>query len=440
MRDIALVVVFSALLLYSVPSPPRAIYLWSWVSFMSPHKLAWTFTATLPFAQISFIVLLVSMLISGRKLQWRWNALVAAWMLLLLVFVISTVFAIRTETAFLYSLDVAKVQLVSLLTVMLIHTLRELRILITVIVFSIGFFGIKGGIFTLVTGGAHRVFGPTGSYIYDNNYLATALLIILPLFFYLLKVTADRRYRALLWFSIGAISLSILGSWSRGAFLGAIAVFGFFWLKSQRKLLAAVAITLLALIALPLMPGGWSERMESIRTYQEDASANSRLYSWGLSMEIAKSRPFGGGFRVWGVDVETAYTGEGRKGHVAHSIYFHVLGEHGYPGLLLFLLVLLLCWRQCKAITRLGENDERLAEYAGLGRMLQICLVAYCTGGAFISIAYFDLTWSLVAIILIARRQCDQVLSGDTSPLENTAKPPPSVLGGGPATSQLPQR
>ena len=54
-----------------------------------------------------------------------------------------------------------------------------------VMALSIGFFGVKGGIFTVVGGGENMVWGPPGSFIEGNNELALALIMVL-----LISVTA----------------------------------------------------------------------------------------------------------------------------------------------------------------------------------------------------------------------------------------------------------
>ena len=53
--------------------------------------------------------------------------------------------------------------------------------LAAVLVCSIGFYGLKGGIFTLMHGGNLRVWGPGGSFIEGNNELALAIIVCIPL-------------------------------------------------------------------------------------------------------------------------------------------------------------------------------------------------------------------------------------------------------------------
>ena len=50
---------------------------------------------------------------------------------------------------------------------------------------SLGFYGVKGGIFTIVNGGVYRVQGPLGTFIGGNNEMALALVMTMPLMRYL---------------------------------------------------------------------------------------------------------------------------------------------------------------------------------------------------------------------------------------------------------------
>ena len=76
--------------------------------------------------------------------------------------------------------------------------------------------------------------------------------------------------------------------------------------------------------------------------------------------------------------------------HAAHSIYFQVLGEHGFVGLALYLAVLVLALRNASIILRQTRNRPELEWAHDLANMMQIALIGYYVGGAALSMAYFD--------------------------------------------------
>jgi probable O-glycosylation ligase (exosortase A-associated) len=155
------------------------------------------------------------------------------------------------------------------------------------------------------------------------------------------------------------------------------------------------------------MPPHWHERMDTIGHYEEDASAMNRIEAWTMAYNAANAKLFGGGFGMWSPEMYAAYgpkiTGKPPGTRGAHSIYFSVLGEHGWVGLVLFVGVFLAAWRTANTIIRQTRDVEELAWLTDLARMVQVSFVAYATGGAFQSLAYFDYPWHLVSILVIGR-------------------------------------
>ena len=75
--------------------------------------------------------------------------------------------------------------LMTFISMILINSRERVHALVWIIVASLGFYGAKGGVFTLLGGGEQRVWGPANSFIADNNALALALIMTLPLMRYL---------------------------------------------------------------------------------------------------------------------------------------------------------------------------------------------------------------------------------------------------------------
>jgi len=191
---------------------------------------------------------------------------------------------------------------------------------------------------------------------------------------------------------------SILGSHSRGALVAIIAMSGFLVLKSERKLLFGVVFAFGAGLATMLMPDHFWERMSSIKRYQEDASVQGRLNAWTTAVRIADARPTGGGFDYTGARSFAAWAPDPANVKSSHSIYFQSLGEHGWPGLAMFLGFWLLTWLACRRALRHWRKDPGRAHLASLAAMLQVSLVGYLAGGAFVNIGYWDFPFYLAAI------------------------------------------
>jgi probable O-glycosylation ligase (exosortase A-associated) len=321
---------------------------------------------------------------------------------------------------------VMKIMLMTFVTLILIRTKEHVQLLIWVIVFSLGYYGVKGGIFTITSGGSEMVWGPTGTFISGNNEIALALIMTIPLMHYLQTIAKDARVRHGLTIAMILCALAALGSYSRGALLAIAAMGCFLWLKSRHRLRIGLLLLLAIPPAIALMPEKWTQRMDTINAYEEDESVQGRFNAWWMAYNLAKDRPIlGGGFEVITPELFQRYAPDPEDLHAAHSIYFQVLGEHGFVGLGLYLLLGLMTWRTGSWIVR---NTSKRPEYrwaADLATMIQVSLIGFAVGGAFLSLLYFDLPYYLMAAMVVTRVLVEKELKEKTSSIvkEGSAKP-----------------
>jgi probable O-glycosylation ligase (exosortase A-associated) len=314
---------------------------------------------------------------------------------------ISTILAFYPELSFERWKALMKTMFIAMLIPMLFHKKEDLRLLVWVIALSIAYYGTKGGVWTLLTGGVARVYGPMDSYISDNNAIAVAIIMVIPLMRYL---QATSPHKVVRWLLVGAMiscGIAVLGSYSRGAFLAVFAMLAFFWWKGRHKIPVLLIFLVMIPFALTSMPEKWYERMQTISDYQLEGSAQMRLNSWATMVNIAKDRPLaGGGFEVAERAVYDRYSPDPRfPAQVAHSIYFQALGEHGYVGLALYLSMLLALWLKAGKIVRLAQARADMAWARELAEMMRVTLVGFAVGGAFLSLVNFDVPYYLVALM-----------------------------------------
>lgn len=417
MRDLVLTLIVFGSIPFIFKRPYIGILMWAWLSYMNPHRLAYGFAYYMPFAQIIALALFAAILFNRKQMQkLPMDGTMCVWLFFLFWMTLTTIFAIYQDSAFTYYSRVFKIQLLTFLTMMLFTDLVKIKQLIWVIILSIGFYSIKGGLFTILTGGSFRVWGPNGSFIEENNSLALATLMIIPLMYYLFSTEKNKWVKYALAASIIFSLASAVGSQSRGALLAIIAVAGFFWLKTKNKLLTGLLIIILAIVGFNFMPESWHNRMSTIQTYEEDGSAMGRINAWIYSINMANDNLLGGGFESWTAANYAIYSPDATQVSVAHSIYFSVLADHGWIGLLAFLLILLLTWKSLASVIKKSQSDDKYNEYLLLAKMLQVSFIAYLVGGAFLSLSYFDLPWHLIAISLLIKKQLETETS-KTKPL-----------------------
>lgn len=429
MRDAILTVIVAVLLAAALKTPAVGAYAYTWISMMSPHKLTYGFAFNLPFAQMAALVTLTMLVITKQRRPLPREPVLYVLVAMFGWMTLTTFFAIAPkDIAWDRWLFVFKIQLMVFVTWMLVYEPRQLRILIWITTLSVAFYGIKGGVWTVLTGGGGRVWGAPGGLLEGNNELAVALVMLLP-FLYYLRQTEPRKWvrHLLLAFMISCV-FSVLGSQSRGALLAVVACAFFLGLKSKYPWQTSISLLLLMGLAFLFMPDSWLNRMETIGTYQEDTSAMSRIWTWKTLFAAAVDRPLvGAGFRADSLEVfgryaptEPPYDIFIGQFYVAHSIYFQMLGEHGFPGLGLFLLLGLVTWVRAGRIARQCTAQAELAPWMPtLMRMVQVSIIGFAAGGAFLSLAYLDLLYYLIGYVVI----CSGILQRQTAAQANATGP-----------------
>jgi len=403
MRDLAIAAVILVSFVYSLKKPYVGFLAWTWLSLMNPHRLAYGWIQSAPVAQITIIGVFAGFFFEKDKGKLFQHGIPVVQLFFSAWMAISATFAMFPEIGFESFTRAEKIQLAVFLSYFLVNSKEKLNGLLWVMFLSVGYYGIKGGIFTITTGGGGRVWGPAGTFIGDNNALACALLMDLPIGLYLMSVARHTLVKRGLVTATGLIGISILGSASRGAFLGLIAVC-LYWMKNvpgKQKLLALFISLFLGLVALLVMPQSWWDRMHTVKTYDQDASAMGRINAWWCAYNLAKDRLTGGGFDYYTPTAFALYAPNPTDVHAAHSIYFQVLGDHGFIGLGLYLWIAIWTWLLLGKIIRNTQGYADLAWANSLARLIQLSLIGYFSAGAFLSLSYYDYYWQLVAITVI---------------------------------------
>jgi len=401
-RDLFLVGVLLPLLALAAARPFVGVLVWSWISFMNPHREVWGFASSLPWAMVTFVVTVFGCVVAREPKRLPLNAVT----LMLIVFAVNITFTTAIAIgppgpAWQLWDRTIKVILGLLLTASLLTDRRRIHAMMWLMVISLGYYGVKGGIFTLMTGGGFRVLGPPDTMISDRNHLAVALLITIPLMNYLRLNARHAIVRQGLAFAMASTLFAALGSQSRGALVALVATTVVFWLRSRGKIITGVLLAVAVAGAIAFMPDSWVARMGTIRNYEEDGSAAARLRIWGVALDVARSRPFtGGGFRVL-YDVETVRRFRPQMTHAnaAHSIWLDVLAEHGFLGFAVWLGILAAgLWASVRTV-RLAKGRPGLRWAYDLARMSQVSAVAYMSGGTFLSLSYWDFFWTLLVVL-----------------------------------------
>lgn len=407
MRDLLL----AALLFYACARAVRApwvgIVAWTIVSIMNPHKLSWVL-GQLPVAAMVGGATLVGIVFSRDRKRYPWRRETVVLVMMMLWFSLTSLLAPVSADAFELWKKVMKIDFMILVSIGVLYSRRHIMALAAAIAFSIGFYGFKGGIFTLSTGGSYRVWGPEGSYIEGNNEIALVLVMTIPLLRFLQLNVANRWIKHFLMATQVLSAVAALGTQSRGALLALASMAVMLWWRGKQKFLPGIGLLLVSVCLIAFMPSEWSDRMNTINNYDQDESAMGRINAWWMAWNLAKDHFFGGGFDVISAENFARYAPVAHDVHAAHSIYFQILGEHGFVGLLLFLMLWTFTWRSAGQLHKLDHAKPETGWLSDLGGMCQVSLVGYAVGGAFLSLAYFDLPYNIMALVVLGRSWHDR--------------------------------
>jgi len=398
------------------------VLMWTWIAYFNPHRYAWGLTRYGAFqpALIVAVPTLIGALFAQKntRILIRETVLLAslwAWFAFTTVY-ISFVpeFSGHVADANLHLQEVSKILLMTFITILLVASKQKLRILVFVILGSFGLKAFFAAIFYLKTGGEFQIWGPEGSFIYDNNDFALAMNMAIPMFFYMARAESKPWMKLTLRALMVCAIVCVIGTYSRGGLVGLTAITLVLVAKSRHKVVSFVFVAIAVLGILMLTTDKWQDRMTDFLQGNLDSSANSRLVAWGGGWNLAMEYPItGGGFDVYtdeGIFPQfvpralrgALYTKVGHL-HSSHSVYFELLGEQGFVGLGLFLALIGSCYRSLWKLRKVSRVYSELAWVEPYTNMFELTMLAYLVNGLTLGRAYFDFLYQVIALIIVVK-------------------------------------
>lgn len=392
-----------ALCFIALRRPWVGIIAWVWVSLMNPHRYCYGFAFDMPWAQIIALSFFVGLLFSKDRHKMFASGPVTLIAIFCVWMTLSWLFGLDWEYDYDQWIKVMKIFLMVLLSFVVIRSKVQIIALVWTCALSLGLLGAKGGVFTILKGGVHRVWGPPGSFIEDNNEFALALVMTIPLLRFLQLQLVSAWARHVMTALMVLCAAAAVGSQSRGGLLALIAMALLMWWRGGSRFGVGVVIVVVAALLVGFMPAEWTDRMNSIGgDYAEDRSSLNRISAWWTAWGVAKDYVFGSGFHTNRLELFQKYSPYAESGTwAAHSIYFQMMGNHGFIGLGLFLSIFISAWYVASRVRRMGLKNAESLWCAQLAAMCQVSLLGYAAGGAFLSLAYFDLPYYVVTIVVV---------------------------------------
>lgn len=409
MRDIVFLICMSAVLPLAVGHAYVGVLLWVWTALLTPSTYLYSFMSTVPLNKIAAGVTLLALLIDRRGASLNLGG--TAWLLIGLVVLgglSMTLGSAAPEAGWEMYDRLFKTALLFLVLTALTNTRLRLHTLCLIIVLSMGYNGLNEGLKVILSGGSHR---PELPILGDNNHFACAILMAIPLVGYLYRHSGVKIVKLALLGMLLMCAVAVVGTYSRGGFIGLMVIALSYILTSRRKVLNLVLLVALGGLLLAFAPDTWFDRMNTIHDASEDSSFLGRVVAWKMSVLIALDHPLlGGGFRA----VQTGYFWHSYAAQfpllgfipspdpyptpkAAHSIYFEVLGDLGFIGLGLFVGIIVSTMRTLSKVRALTDGRREMEWAFHLAGALRLSVLVYAVSGAALSLAYFEMFYVLCA-------------------------------------------
>jgi putative inorganic carbon (HCO3(-)) transporter len=410
LRSIWLLFVYVSFLGLSVRAPFVATLGYVWVDTFQPQAVAYIVLNELPVAMIMGLVALGGYFLMDRRspppltIQTVLQASIAVWISMTMLWAqVPNPAWIKWDWAF-------KTIAFATFIPYVIRSRVQIEAFAQTYVFSLAANFVPYGLKVLNSGGGYGVnlgLQEGNSGLAEGGLLSTSCLMAVPLAIFLAShSTLIPKLKVLplaYWGIAGLAVATAIGTYERSALIGLVALGIYMWVRTKHKVGFGIVLALAACAIIYTSSGAYEARISTIGGYQADSSAQVRLAVWKWTLGFTATHPFGGGFLTYLIDtVEVPGTGD-QPGHTEfgrafHSIYFEVLGEQGYPGIFMFLLLAGSTLLMLRRVAKKARPYPELQWVVGLSNALQSGLAVFLTSGAFVGIAFQPMFWYFISM------------------------------------------
>lgn len=418
MRSAFLSAIVLYLLVLGISYPFVAGMAYLWIDIAKPQSLAYSLIEALPLSLIAGIFVILSLVFNRNKKPFTIHPVQVLIGLFAIWITITTYLADPMLNSWGKWDPSFKALIFTLLIPMLFRSRVQIEAYLLTIIFSLATIVFSAGVKTLMGGGGYgvlAVLGGTNTGMAESSTLAAVALMMLPLIHYVYNnslIFPDNRILKWLLLAAGITAMAaVVGSSARTGLVAGAILLMLYVLRSNYKLVWTVVLLVALGIAavLDLEGSTWGQRMTTINTYNEDASATGRIDVWKWTLKFVADHPLGGGFDAYrfnGIGLPNsspnAYSSNPSVigGKAFHSIYFEVLGEQGFPGVLLYFSAMLLTFSKLGKIKRFTKGKPMLAWANDLAVRTSDSQTVLMVSGLFIGIAFQPVMFYLVALTL----------------------------------------
>jgi probable O-glycosylation ligase (exosortase A-associated) len=385
-------------------SPYIALYTVIFVDILKPQALSYGFLANSSLSLFVTGILLTSMILNFKKLTFPQNFGVILLLSIFIGWITYTTSIAQFPGPAWFKYDYAVKTIVMTLAIpFILNTRLKVEILLCAIVVGVSYYMVIGGIRTALGQGGYGMplvstrLGDSG--IAETSSLSMVAVFTIPILFYIRNQSLFRDripfLKSITLFLVICCLLTVIGTYARTGLVGLAFLAFLFFISSRHKVSVAIGSVVLATCLFMVASDKYVSRMQTIENATEEGSALGRIVVWKWTIDYVRDRPItGGGFDAYIANAgqlsqyapdSTDISFENNRPKAFHNIFFEVLGEQGYVGLLIYILLIFRSWQLNWKLSRDVTADSALRSMA---TVLQQVIIIYCACGMFIGVAY----------------------------------------------------
>ncbi|MGW8281022.1 putative O-glycosylation ligase, exosortase A system-associated [Sphingomonas aurantiaca] len=424
MRDLAFIAFLLAFFGMGFKRPFLLVLVYVYIDIVSPQRLTYLLLNSVPISLIAVALAVGGWILADDKRDTRVGGRQVL-IVLLLLYCWGTTIAADFPAEAKEKWDwVWKALAFAAFLPLTLRTRLRIEALLAFMILAASSIIVVGGIKTIASGGGGygqlNLMVDNNSGLYEGSTISAVAIAIIPIIIWFMShgtiLKRDWRLKGYCLALVFACLLIPVGTSTRTGLLciGLLALLSIRNVKRKVAYLAMLGV--LGVAAIPFLPSTFTNRMNTIKTYDADESASTRLAVWKWTIEYAKTHPFGGGFNAYlgnhiRYDLKTSPDAgsagapaaaatpkvEVDKARAYHSAYFEMLGEQGYFGLALWLAINLIGIVRMEVVRRRYRDPDGAFGWAGpLAAALQSGHIVYLLGAAFIAIAFQPFIYMLI--------------------------------------------
>ena len=429
LRSLWLLFVCVSFLGLSFSAPFVATLGYVWVDTFQPQEVAYILLNQLPLAMIMGITAVGGYLLLDRRspppltLQMGLQVTMAIWVTLTLIWAqVPGAAWDKWDWAF-------KTIVFATFVPFAIRSRVHIEAFAQTYVFSLAANFVPYGLKVLISGGGYgQDLGLEGgnSGLGEGGLLSTSCLMAVPLAIFLAShsqlIPKFKLVPLGYWGIAGLAIATAIGTYERSALVGLVVLGVYMWVRTKRKFSFGIILGIVACVIIYSTSGAWNARVSTIGNFEQENSAYGRVLVWRWTLGFVANHPLGGGFATYLIDhielpSQGSDPGHTEFGRAFHSSYFEMLGEHGYPGLIIFLL---LAGSTLLMLRRLGKKARPYPELqwvVGLSDALQSGLAVFLSCGAFVGLGFQPMFWYFVSMSLCLNAYMWRVERAEVNPV-----------------------